>query len=318
MRGGRVVALVACAVWGCSLLVDAGDLTGNSGKTDAGLTILDAGGDAADAGAACDPAKPFGPPRMLDVSSSLAEGNPRLSPDELTMVFGRGSGNGASSDLFISTRASRLDPFSPPTSISNVSSPTADQAPALSDDGLTLVFSSIRDGGVGRSDLYRAVRASTRDSFGLVSLLTNEINTTSAESDPFLFGGELWFSSDRGSPNVLHLYRAPGIDRGPVVRVDELVTTYNESDPTLSADGLTIYFSSDRPDVAAKGRTDIWSAHRASVTSPFDAPRPLAELNSDGDDVPGWVSRDGCRFYFSSDRPGGAGLLDIYLAERSR
>jgi Tol biopolymer transport system component len=314
MRGGRVFALVACCAWGCSLLVDAGGLTGKAGASDAGL----AASDAADAGAACDVSKPFGAPVLMGVSSSLSEGNPRLSPDELTMVFGRGSGSGASSDLFMATRATRFDSFSPPVPLSAVSTQSADQAPALSDDGLTLVFSSSRDGGVGKSDLYRAVRASTRETFGTVTLLTSAINSTATETDPFLAGGELWFSSDRLSPGVYDIFRAPGIDRGPAVRVDELDTSYEESDPTLSADGLTIYFGSDRPDAAAKGGIDIWTAHRASVGSAFDAPRPVAELNSAGDDAPGWISPDGCRFYFASDRPGGAGLMDIYFAERPR
>jgi hypothetical protein len=53
---------------------------------------------------------------------------------------------------------------------------------------------------------------------------------------------------------------------------------------------------------------------RTSLDTQFGTARSVTELNSADADVPGWLSKDGCRLYFASDREGNA---DIFVATRS-
>ena len=44
----------------------------------------------------------------------------------------------------------------------------------------------------------------------------------------------------------------------------------------------------------------------------------LLAVNSAQGDEPGWISADGCRLYLYSNRPGGMGMQDIYVAKRPK
>jgi hypothetical protein len=72
------------------------------------------------------------------------------------------------------------------------------------------------------------------------------------------------------------------------------------------------------PTKAVRCTQDIWIARRASVNDPFGAPANVSELNTANNDQPGWLSPDGCRLYLYSDRTGGVGGTDLYIAERRK
>ena len=77
-----------------------------------------------------------------------------LSSDGTGRVGGVGS-----QDIWVSTRASTLDPWSTPVNLgATVNSTAFDGAPALSFDGTTLYFFSERAGGIGKRDLYVTTR----------------------------------------------------------------------------------------------------------------------------------------------------------------
>src|SRR3989442_505355 len=101
------------------------------------------------------------------------------------------------------------------------------------------------------------------------------------------------------------------VNLGPVVN-----STAGDNNPTLSPDGLSLYFASDRP--GGLGGTDIWVARRASPDSPWEAPSnvgaPVSSTSADGAPV---LSIDGHLLFFHSDRPGGHGRVDIWMAHRS-
>jgi len=83
---------------------------------------------------------------------------------EMIISTNRAPGNVGSSDLWVSTRATTQDPWSIPANLDFdtthplVNSPAFDGAPALSWDGQTLIFYSMRPGGFGGSDLYVSTR----------------------------------------------------------------------------------------------------------------------------------------------------------------
>ncbi len=83
------------------------------------------------------------------------------------------------------------------------------------------------------------------------------------------------------------------------------------SDPCISPDGDTLYFSSDRP--GGLGRTDLWLSRR--MNGAWMAPENLGPtVNTDAGESEPSISADGKLLYFSSDRPGGMGSSDIWVA----
>ena len=54
----------------------------------------------------------------------------------------------------------------------------------------------------------------------------------------------------------------------------------------------------------------------SGVSPPFGTPTPVAELSTPTCEFPTWVSADGCQILLTSNRPGGLGLNDIWLAPR--
>ena len=85
--------------------------------------------------------------------------------------------------------------------------------------------------------------------------------------------------------------------------------------PAISKDELRLYFSSDRP--GGFGGIDIWVSRRASLEDPWEPPINLGpNINSGGIDFSPSLSTDGHLLFFSSNRPGGCGLGDLYVSHR--
>jgi WD40 repeat protein len=118
---------------------------------------------------------PFGPPVLVpELSSPFRDTRTTISRDGLEMFLSSGRpGNqqvgvsAGSEDLWVSTRATTSDVWSPPVNLNLVNQrlggppingPAFDGAPALSFDGTTLYFFSERPGGFGKRDLYVTTR----------------------------------------------------------------------------------------------------------------------------------------------------------------
>jgi hypothetical protein len=103
------------------------------------------------------------------------------------------------------------------------------------------------------------------------------------------------------------------VNLGPVVG-----SASNESGPSISSDGLHLYFQSNRP--GGFGRTDMYVTQRATVNDAWAAPQNLGPvLNATGAFFNGMPeqSADEKSLFFCSDRPGGVGLLDLWVSHRS-
>ncbi|MCX5646979.1 MAG: protein kinase [Phycisphaerae bacterium] len=84
----------------------------------------------------------------------------------------------------------------------------------------------------------------------------------------------------------------------------------------FSSDGLEMYIASQR--AGGYGGWDYWVLSRPSKEDDWGAPVNLGPaVNSSKDDCLGSISPDGRTFYFSSDRNGGYGGLDIYMSTRA-
>jgi hypothetical protein len=83
----------------------------------------------------------------------------------------------------------------------------------------------------------------------------------------------------------------------------------------ISKDGLRFYFQ--RGDATTNGE-DLWVATRATTDEAWGTPTILpSTINTGFNERGAFESADGHSLYFASDRPGGAGSLDLYVSWRS-
>jgi hypothetical protein len=101
------------------------------------------------------------------------------------------------------------------------------------------------------------------------------------------------------------------VNLGPVVNSPSA-----DFGPAVSKDGLSLYFTSTRP--GGFGGFDIWVSQRASVDDSWGLPINLGPTINTGsnESVPAF-SRDGHLLFFNSDRPGGSGDSDLWVAWRA-
>jgi Tol biopolymer transport system component len=297
--------------------VDAGDASSDA----AGDALIDAPVDAAgDAPVpSCDTAKAFGAPTVLaSVSTAEEEGSPRLSDDELTITFDgvrAADGGGGSYDLFLATRPSIAAPFGAPARITSLDTSDDEFSPSLTADGLGIVFER-QIVATAVSTIMMATRPTLGAAFGAPAALSN-INSGNYTANPFVRGNAstVYYASVDNKPSV-DLFVAVLIPATGYVATKILDAPANETQgtPAVSQNGLALYFG-----WKANAAFDIWVATRASTSATFGAPVPVTELNTAAwNDTPGWISPDGCRIYLASDRPGGPGGQDIYVAERPK
>jgi Tol biopolymer transport system component len=185
--------------------------------------------------------------------------------------------------LWVSRRAVRTDPFPAATVIASLVDPNGTGFPSISADGLDLYYTG--DNG-GRAGVYVSHRASTASLFGSV-----------AESGAFGYGdissdGLTFYDMDFGTP--LRVYARPATDV-PFGSSVDLGAPVNDGStngpPSISSDERELYFESDR-----SGGHRIWVATRTDRTAAFDSVA-LVEV-SDAQDNPE-ISADGHHLYFT-------------------
>jgi hypothetical protein len=89
----------------------------------------------------------------------------------------------------------------------------------------------------------------------------------------------------------------------------------NDQHPSISKDGLSLYFVSNRP--GGIGGNDIWVTQRATLHDAWGTPRNLGRpINTESSDFAPDLTIDGHHLYLNSNRPGGCGGSDLYVAER--
>jgi WD40-like Beta Propeller Repeat len=95
--------------------------------------------------------------------------------------------------------------------------------------------------------------------------------------------------------------------------VPGLESAAKTDNPSLTEDLREIFFTSER----SGGPAEIWTAKRADASERFGAPERVASLNSDGVETSPIVSADGLTMWLGSDRAGGLGDLDVWMATRT-
>ncbi|HEY5924728.1 MAG TPA: hypothetical protein VIV11_23775 [Kofleriaceae bacterium] len=303
----RSTILVCALAGGCSYSpgTAAGDANGN-GVADSDSRTRTDGGDCVFSA--------WSPPQAIaSLGSQGLDARPRLSPDELSVIFY--SDRLGDRDLFTATRGGLNEPFSMPEIVPVVNTTASDRDPALTPDGLQLFFATDR---AGTLDIYTASRLSTSANFAAPQSIA-ALNT--ANHDYFLSlshdGLTIYFSALRSGGTGTHdIWYSTRANLGAAFSDVQLLggvnsSTYNDHCTAMSADGLELYVSQ----TLAGSDIDIFVATRADTQSAFDTPIRVAELSFPGEDHPGWLSRDRLRFYYSNQSAGGS--AQIYLATRT-
>lgn len=255
---------------------------------------------------------------VAELSSRDKDDNPTLTGDLLEICF---TSTRASSteraDVWCALRATQSESFDEPVEITAVNSDAFETSPALSLNGLDLWFSSDREGGAGRSDIYVSSRTGRSDPWG-TPILVPELNSEFDDIPrPPAMGDTVMPLGSRRTDDTYFSYFAtretPSSPFSSPVLIEELtVSGLIVVDAQLSEDGLLLLFTSVAADDAPG---DLYAAERASLGEPFGVPVLFSGVNSAEDDRDPWLSPDGQILYFSSDRDGD---FEIYSATRVR
>lgn len=311
-----VLAGVACSGVGVS-----GDPFSSAGGGVGGSPGAAAGSDAlgsVPASGGCSPDAPFGAPTRVP---GLPDGavRLRLSPDERVGYFARWSST-TNYDILVATRGSLGDAFGPAESLSFNGS-AWDFSPTVTSDGSVLYFESSRS---GLWKIYQSRWDPAAETFGPVELTPEASDPTGTHHDggPYVIpsGDALYFHTTRlGDRSLIAEARLTGAASGGV-RLTPPRVNYPQSFPVVSPDERVMYvaaFVGPDPDYA---QTDIWVYTRASTSAAFGFFRMMDELNTPANEIPSFISEDGCRLYFDRNTgvPFGWGRPDdsVYIAER--
>lgn len=256
----------------------------------------------------------------VEVNDAAAiDAGPEISSNGLELYFHSNRAGEGGFDLWVSTRANKMDNWGAATNLTaTVNSTFDDKSPTLSDNGLTLIFTSNRTDGPGNDDLYISTRTSLITAWSPPIPVVGLINTVFNESAPSLSsdGRSLFFHSDApGGQGTTDLYVSVRPSIGdPWDMPDNLGATVNSGlfdvAPEISSDGLSLYFHSTR--TGGLGSHEIWRTTRTRATNPWSTPTVMpAPVNSTASDVGSSLSDDWQTLYFASDR---GGNRDIWQA----
>jgi Tol biopolymer transport system component len=266
------------------------------------------------------------------VNSIFNEQHPTLSPDGLSLYFvsDRPGGLGGF-DIYAAHRTDRDSEWDPPIPIEALNSAASEFAPAFDPGGHLLFFGSERTGGCGGRDLWVSFRSNKHDDVGWEPPvnLGCVVNSPGFDDGPTFFEdeetglGHLYFVSNRpggrGDRDIWKTTRDwEGAFAAPT-NVAELNSPASDSRPAVRRDGLEMFFTSQRPgSVPLNGvvSSDVWTSIRHSTLDPWSPPVNAGSLNSSAAEAAPALSKEGATLYFNSDRPGGFGALDLYVAHR--
>jgi len=191
--------------------------------------------------------------------------------------------------------------------------------PSLSGDGFTLYFGASDTG--GNEHIYRARRADRSATFSAAERIS-ELASSASEGTPCVSADELtiyFYSTRSGGTGDRDLWVATRANTaasfGTPIALSLLNTQNIDYQPWISADERQLLFTS--PGSSAQNSVDIWMATRSDKSQAFPAAQRFASLSSTGNDQRASLSSDGLTAFFSSDRTGGLGNMDIWYATRT-
>lgn len=249
------------------------------------------------------------------INSEASEYVPVISSDEQTMLFtyvGKRS-KGGFEDIFISEKSKNGEWKNPEPLGDNINGYNHDACIAISPDGQTLFI--YKDSKEKKGEIYYSKLSG--NNWSDPKPLLGEVNTNHWEGSASLSadGKTLYFTSDKPAGfGGRDIYKATLINDSIWGNIENLGPTintpYNDDAPFIHPDGRTLVFSSEGHN--SIGGYDIFHT-QLQLNGTWLPPTNIGfPINSPDRDTYYVLSADGKTGYFSSGRPGGYGLQDIY------
>lgn len=265
-------------------------------------------------------AVPFEPVNLGEnVNTDAYEYFPVLTADEQTLVFTRNKRRSAGMDYQEDFYVSFSDQgvWTPAMNLGEpINTDDNEGAQTITADGKQLFFIGCnRKTGMGSCDIYRSLRNGRR--WAKPENLGSPVNSSKWESQPSISsdGKTLYFVSNRnggeGGMDIYVTHLAPnGEWTTPRNLGDVINTPFSEETPFIHPDGKTLYFTSNGH--VGFGEKDIYMTRKDSLGN-WGTPKNLGyPINTWNDEQGLFVAASGENAYFSSDRDGGFGKLDLY------
>ena len=291
--------MLVLALGGCGFRVAAGG--GDAGGTE--QTETGDAGPLPDTEPA-DAAMPWGTPALSPGFSGADD--PSITGDYLEMYLN------ATNDVWFTKRVSPSVGWGAMTVVSQLSTGSNETTPEVTSDGLALLFSSDRAGGLGSGDIWISTRQNRNMAWGAPSNMI-ELNSQQGDSAPSMSDDRLMvaLTSQRASTNP-DIYIAtrvlPSVPFSTPQPVTELNTQGHDGSVMLSGDKLMICFDSDR-----SGNMEVYCATRPTAASAFDAPTRMPFNDPAADDSDPWISPDKRMIVWSSNR---SGAFEVWYVTR--
>lgn len=149
--------------------------------------------------------------------------------------------------------------------------------------------------------------------------VTPNINSSVGDANAFLADDLTiyWASQRAGGAGSYDLYLATRASQASSFANPTPITGVNTSGTeqalSLSGDGLMMYYAFA---AVAGANGDVYATKRVDVASVFSVGTAVAQINLASDDGDPFVTADSASLYFASNRAGGAGSYDMYVALR--
>jgi hypothetical protein len=212
-----------------------------------------------------------------------------------------------------------------------LNTPALDGCPIQSPDGLSLYIASNRPGGKGGLDIWVATRSSTTAAWGAPTNLGEPVNSAADDFCPTPVGknglffvsrealpgacgqGDIYFTHRTGAAGWAEPERLLCAPMGPNSELDEQGPSWVSSTGKLRGK-KQLFFSRSSAAPAVPGEIYVSERQNGARFGPATA---VAELNdAAANDIQPNVREDGLEVVFSSNRSGGAGAQDIWIATR--
>jgi len=208
-----------------------------------------------------------------------------------------------------------LGPWSMPQIVGPLSHDADDDDPSMTADGLEVFFDTIRS---GNPDIWVSKRNSVNDPWGMPTSV-DELNSLDTESNQTVSpdGLTMYIPSNRDDPLAPSLiYRATRLSRSSawsMPMLDDELNQRNLSEVgSITENGLMLVGS-----LCANNTCDLVILERATTSSPWGAPQPIAEINTADTESEAWLHPQGTAIFFESNRPGAMGGWDLMFSLRA-
>ncbi|MEN6308588.1 MAG: S8 family serine peptidase [Anaerohalosphaeraceae bacterium] len=225
---------------------------------------------------------------------------PSLTSDELILFWqSKRPGGAGNIDLWTASRSSIDAPFENIRNLSEINLTNNDGGPCISQDGLTLYFSSTtRPGYASWCNLYKAKRKYLSETFANIKLINYpgyDINST--ESSCYVTPDEknIYFNNDEYGVYLISL--------------QGLATGFAASAPCLASDEGSLYYERYTPEI---NKTCIVRSDINDKLTSFGREIVLDELTPPGIDAKDpWISQDNLRLFFTEQTSSGPGIIKM-------